>query len=99
MREIGKESEEVRKAESGMDAVHTVPVVREQSLWLTDEEAFTLLMALVRGAAFGSRVEEALLEKMGTLCRGFLKDAWEIEVEEPAWIFDPCEAGACLQAA
>jgi hypothetical protein len=85
-----------------MEANGVVPVIREQSLWLTEEEAFTLLLGLVRGAAVGSRVEDSLLEKTGELCRTFMRGARLIPVEEApeeAWIFDPCEAGGCLQAA
>jgi hypothetical protein len=85
-----------------MQAVRTVPVVREQPVWLTEEEAFTLLMSLVRGAAAGSRSEDALLAKMGAVCRSFLRGAREIPIEIPAeetWILESLEEQMCLQAA
>jgi hypothetical protein len=85
-----------------MQAVRTVPVVREQPVWLTEEEAFTLLMSLVRGAVAGSRGEDALLAKMGAVCRCFLRGAHEIPVEIPpqeTWILEVLEEQMCLQAA
>jgi hypothetical protein len=85
-----------------VQAVRTVPVVREQPVWLTEDEAFTLLMGLVRGAAAGSRSEDALLAKMGVVCRAFLRGAREIPVEIPAeetWMLEALEDHMCLQAA
>jgi hypothetical protein len=85
-----------------MQAVRTVPVVREQPVWLTEDEAFTLLMGLVRGAVAGSPSEDALLAKMGAVCRGFLRGAREVPVECPAeetWILESLEEQMCLQAA
>ena len=85
-----------------MEAVVRIAVVPEQALWLTEEEAFTLLMGLVRGAAAGSRAEDALLTKVGEVCRSFLKGGRPIPIEElpqEHWTFDPCELDACSQAA
>jgi hypothetical protein len=85
-----------------MEGVREVPIVREQSVWLTEEEAFTLLMGLVRGAAAGSRSEDALLAKMGDLCRSFLRGMREVPVETPAaepWDLETLEERMCLQAA
>jgi len=79
-----------------------VPVAREQAVWLTEEEAFTLLMGLVRGAVAGSASEDDLLAKMGDVCRTFLRGAREIPVTSPVektWILESLEEQMCLQAA
>jgi hypothetical protein len=85
-----------------METTYSVSVIREQAVWLTEEEAFTLLMALVRGAAAGSEAEDTLLDKMGMVCRLFIRGAQEVPVEsapEDLWFFEMAEDEMCLQAA
>jgi hypothetical protein len=85
-----------------MKGVREIPVVREEPVWLTEDEAFTLLMGLVRGSAVGSSSEDALLAKMGEVCRGFLRGRREFPVEAPlaeGWELESLEERMCLQAA
>jgi hypothetical protein len=85
-----------------MERARTVPVSREQAVWLTEDEAFALLIGLVRGAALGSESEDALLEKIGEVCRSFLRDGRQLPLQvipEDIWVFATSEERMSRQAA
>jgi hypothetical protein len=47
---------------------------RERPLWLTREEAFGLLELSVASMACLGEAEEAVLHKVGQICRAFVRD-------------------------